>query len=105
MRFDDSLVASAGRVGTPTKSMPRSAADFCSTGRPEAATKYVPAGYVLPFAVTGDLSQYTSALALNARLMTVTASFSSWDIRKPAAPVALAIVPAGGFAKPSMRFV
>src|SRR4051812_14732503 len=105
MRFDDTFVASAGREGTPTKLTPRSAADFCSTGRALALTKYVPAGYVLPFACSGDLSQYTSPLLLNARLMTVTASFSSCDIRKPAAPWALAMVPAGGFARPSIRLV
>src|SRR5437868_4822287 len=37
--------------------------------------------------------------------MTVNASLTSWDMRYPPAPCWLEIVPARGFAKPSIRLV
>src|SRR3954451_9364510 len=99
MRLAGVLTASPGRDGTPTNETPRSAADLVATSEaPVPETRYVPAGHVLPPAVIGDLSQYTSPPAFCTRLITVTASFSSCETRNPAAPFAATTVPRVGFA-------
>src|SRR5262252_7674212 len=98
MRLGESLIASAGRVLAPVKSTPRSAADFCTTAAEAAGMKNVPAGYVFPPSDADERSQYTSPFDLKTRLITVNASFSSCDMKYPAAFAAFAIVPAGGLA-------
>ena len=77
MRFADSFTASAGRAVDAGEADAEIGRRLLHDRRRRArATKNVPAGYVLPPACTGDLSQYTSPPALKTRLMTVNASFS-----------------------------
>src|ERR1051325_2990606 len=107
MRFGASFCASLpGRDDAASNATPCVRARSCSIALVPCvdAIQNVPAGYVLPFAVTGERRRYTSAPLLSARFTATNALFIAWLTRKPLALGTVATLAGGTVASPVISF-